>query len=103
MTRIILPNRRQGLSFDFSHGRMNYSGTASFGPDYEIAEIFLSGGKVGSELEAATRDCAVIASLAIQHGTPVEVIRKALTRLDDGSAAGPMGAFLDLIHANLSQ
>lgn len=102
MNRTILPNRRQNLSVNFDHGRASFHGTASHDGADKIMEIFLSGGKPGSELEAATRDCAVIASLAIQFGAPLDVIRKALTRLDDGSAAGPMGAFLDLIQKEFS-
>lgn len=103
MSRLALPNRRPSLSIAFRHGSIDFHGTVSYGAGGYITEVFLSGGKPGSEVEAAARDCAVIASLAIQHGAPLETIRKALTRLDDGSAAGPLGALLDIIHRNIPE
>ena len=36
-------------------------------------------------------------SLALQHGTPLETLRKAVTRLDDGRPAGPLGVLLDAV------
>ena len=107
MTRIALPNRRPCIGWRFSHGGVTYQGTASFtltpeGKVSWIGEIFLSGGKVGSEVEAVTRDAAVIVSLALQHGTPLETIRGSITRLDDGSAAGPIGCMLDEISKEIN-
>jgi len=67
-----------------------------------VAEVFLEGGKVGSALQAMARDAAVLASLCLQHGVPVETMRHALTRIDTppginrlGDPAGPIGALLD--------
>ena len=34
-------------------------------------------------------------SLALQHGVSVDTLRHAITRLDDGAAAGPLGKVLD--------
>jgi hypothetical protein len=53
--------------------------------------------KVGSELDVQVRDISIVASILLQHGCPVDVIRKALTRNSDGSASGPLGTLLDLI------
>jgi ribonucleoside-diphosphate reductase alpha chain len=39
---------------------------------------------------------AVAASLALQFGCPADTLRKALLRLTNGSAAGPLGRLLDL-------
>jgi hypothetical protein len=33
----------------------------------------------------------------LQYGTPVDVIRHALTRNGDGSASGALGTMLDLL------
>ncbi len=95
MTRTALPNRRQSINLAFLHGPIAYQGSMSYGPDGQIAEVFLSGGKIGSEVEAVARDCAVMVSLGLQYGVPIEVMRRAVTRLDDGAAAGPMGQLLD--------
>jgi hypothetical protein len=39
----------------------------------------------------------VVASLALQHGVPLETIRRALMRDARGNANGPLGAALDMI------
>jgi ribonucleoside-diphosphate reductase alpha chain len=43
------------------------------------------------------RDAAVAASLLLQHGCPVDTLRRALTRNGDGSASGPLAKALDLL------
>jgi ribonucleoside-diphosphate reductase alpha chain len=43
------------------------------------------------------RDAAVAASLLLQHGCPVDTLRRALTRNSDGSASGPLAHALDLL------
>ena len=54
-------------------------------------------GQVDSD--TAARDGAVVASIALQYGVPLEVIRHAVMRNRDGSACGPLGAALDRIAA----
>ena len=61
-----------------------------------LAEIFLGNGRAGSDIDAAAKDFAVVASIALQHGVPVDVIRKALLR-SQGKASRPLGAALDAI------
>ena len=97
MNRSPLPPRRPSETLRFEHGGFRYFGSVSFTPEGKIGEIFLQTGKTGTELEAMARDLAVVASIAIQHGAEPDVLRKALTRLDDGRPAGPLGAFLDLL------
>lgn len=43
------------------------------------------------------QDAAVVCSLALQYGVPLDVIRKALMRDSQGRPSGPLGAALDLI------
>jgi phage protein D len=40
-------------------------------------------------------DSAVLCSLALQHGVPVDVIRRALMRDPRGNASSPLGVVLD--------
>jgi hypothetical protein len=95
--REALPNRRQNETYDFAaHGNL-FTGSIARFADGRIAEIFLHGEKVGSTGSLAARDAAVAASLALQFGCPVDVLRHALTRLSDGSAAGPLGELLDIV------
>jgi len=63
----------------------------------QLAEIFLGNGRAGSDIDAAAKDSAVVASIALQHNVPLEVIRKALLRDAQGRASSPLGAALDYI------
>lgn len=49
--------------------------------------MFITGTKVGTAAETNAQDAAIVASLALQHGCPVETIQDALTR--SGGSAGP--------------
>ena len=61
------------------------------------AEIFLSTAKHGTVLDTSARDAAIAASLLLQHGCPVETLRRALTRNSDGAPSGPLARALDLL------
>jgi ribonucleoside-diphosphate reductase alpha chain len=65
--------------------------------DGRLAEIFITNHKVGSDADAAAKDSAVVCSIALQHGVPAEIIRKALLRDSRGNPSSPLGAALDLI------
>jgi len=97
--RAKLPNRRWADVLAFEHGGISFMATIGFYPDNVPGEIFLEGGKPGTPMRDIARDLAVTASLAMQYGCPPHVLQKALTRNDDGSAAGPLGRLLDLISA----
>jgi hypothetical protein len=46
-----------------------------------------------STAEANAQDAAIVASLALQHGCPLETIQHALVR--SGGLGGPLAALLD--------
>jgi hypothetical protein len=92
-----LANRRNSETFSFECNGLDYTATISFFPDQRLAEIFLSNCKAGSHSDAAARDSAVVCSLALQYGVPVETIRHALLRDGHGVASSPLGMALDLI------
>jgi ribonucleoside-diphosphate reductase alpha chain len=95
--RNYLPNKRRNTTFNFHCSGQTYSATYSTFADGTLAEIFLSNGKCGSESDAAARDSAVVCSIALQFGTPIDVIRGALLRDPRGIASSPLGIALDLI------
>lgn len=97
MSRESLPARRGSETIEFEHGGSRCTATVSYFSTGSIAEIFLNQGKVSSGADIAARDSAVVASIALQYGVPVDVIRHALTRNPDGGAAGPLGVLLDLL------
>ena len=67
-----LPNRRSHWLYRFESGGQFYTGGIGRFDDGRIAEIFINGAKVGSAAEANAQDAAIVASLALQHGCPIE-------------------------------
>jgi hypothetical protein len=98
MTRQRLPNRRFSTTFNFQCGPHVYTATISYFPGTNrLAEIFIGNGRAGSDVDAAAKDSAVVASIALQHGVSVDTIRKALLRDARDNASSPLGVALDLI------
>jgi hypothetical protein len=92
-----LRGRRAQELVSFEHGGMHYTAGIGRFDDGRIAEIFLSSDKAGSNAADLARDAAITASLALQHGCPLSTLRHALTRAQDGTAAGPIGTVLDML------
>ena len=92
-----LPNRRPCLTFSFVCNNLDYTATISHFADLRLAEIFLSNCKAGSHSDAAARDSAVVCSIALQHGVPLDTIRHALLRDARGNPSSPLGMALDII------
>jgi hypothetical protein len=91
-----LENRRASTTFNFDCGRHRFTATVSYFPGTnQLAEIFLGNGRAGSDVDTAAKDSAVVASICLQAGVPVDVIRHALLRDANGTASGPLGVALD--------
>jgi len=73
------------------------AGAHSEKPDEVYRRIFLQNHKPGSQSDSNARDAAVAASLALQFGCPVDVLRRALLRDAHGNASTPVGAAPDII------
>jgi hypothetical protein len=95
--RTRLPNRRACETFEITAGGLNYRATVGRRDDGQVAEIFLSNHKVGSQADTAAKDSAVVCSIALQFGVPLETIRRALMRDGQGRPSGPLGVALDLL------
>lgn len=93
VSRQRLQNRRSHWLYKFESGGQVYVGGIGRFDDGRIAEIFINGAKVGSTAEANAQDAAIVTSLALQFGCPLETIRHALAR--SGGSAGPLAALLD--------
>jgi hypothetical protein len=98
--RLRLPNRRASLNFTFECNALRYTASVSYFADGRLAEIFISNAKAGSHSDSAAKDSAVVCSIALQHGVPVETIRKALLRDARGVASSPLGVALDLLETS---
>ena len=97
MSRLRLPNRRPSTTFNFKCGRTTTATVSYFPGTDQLAEIFLSNGRAGSDVDAAAKDSAVVASVALQHSVSVDTIRKALLRDPRGVASSPLGVALDIL------
>jgi hypothetical protein len=66
----------------------------------EPGEVFISGAEVGSEVDAATRDNAVLISLGLQYGVPLSVMQGAMTREQNGAPSTIAGKVVDMLAAS---
>jgi hypothetical protein len=94
-----LPDRRLCESFAFQCAGMAYIASISRFPNGDLAEIFISNHKCGSDADSAAKDSAVVCSIALQYGVPLETIRRALMRDSRGNASSPLGRALDILAA----
>jgi hypothetical protein len=94
-----LPNRRDSETLSFCCNDLSYNASISRFADGRLAEIFISNAKVGSQSDAAAKDAAVVCSIALQFGVPLDIIRKALLRDPRGVASSPLGTALDIVGA----
>jgi hypothetical protein len=99
--RARLPNRRASTTFAFTCNDLKYLATVSYFPNGGLAEIFVSNAKAGSHSDATAKDAAVVCSIALQYGVPVDVIRHALLRDGQGRPSSPLGCALDKIASEL--
>lgn len=99
--RDLLPQRRRCETFEITHGgqRTVFKITLGYYANGKIGEVFISGAKAGSNVEAVARDGAVLLSIALQYGVPIETIKHAITRESDGSPSTIVGAVVDQIGA----
>jgi hypothetical protein len=90
-----LPNRREATTFDVEADGLRYRATIGRYADGRLAEIFLVNHTAGSQAGIMASDAAVVASIALQYGVPLDVIRGALMRDPRGKPSGPLGVVLD--------
>lgn len=93
MNRIALANRRPSETFEIEHGigrQTVYAVSVGTDDTGAIREVFVSG--PASDLMNSVRDSAILLSLALQYGCPLETIAHALTRDDHDRPATVIGS-----------
>jgi hypothetical protein len=65
--------------------------------------VFVNAQKVNSPADVLVSDGAILMSLLLQHGCPVDIIRHAMKRNPDGSPSSPLGRAAALINETLQQ
>lgn len=80
---------------------MNYIMTIGYAANHEPLvplELFINTEmRAGNAADVAVSDAAVAASLALQFGCPVRMLRDAMKHNTDGTPTGVIGRALDLI------
>lgn len=92
-----LDNRRRSETLSFERDGVKITMTVGFYPDGTLGEVFLNADKVGSMIDVQLQDAAIILSLALQHGVPLQQVAHALKRDKFGIASSPIGAAVDRI------
>ena len=95
MHRQELPMRRHAETFDLDYNNLLYVVTIGRYPSGAIGEVFINFEKSGTMAEAIARDGAVLLSLALQYGAPLENMRTAVTRDARGEPSSIVGAVVD--------
>jgi ribonucleoside-diphosphate reductase alpha chain len=90
-----LQQRRRSVTFSFECAALRYTATVGFYPDGRLGEVFLGNHRADSHADSCAKDSAILASIALQHGVPLDVLRKALLRDAHGRASTPIGVALD--------
>jgi hypothetical protein len=85
----VLPQPRAATS-----SSLRFGGLITLGhfEDGALAEAFIDGSKVGSDIQATSRDAAIVISLVLQFGCSIE---KPITRNSNGAPQSTLGATLD--------
>jgi hypothetical protein len=92
-----LPTRRASENRALAQNNLNFQMTIGFYPDGRPGEIFLNAEHANSLLDVLAHDAAILASLALQFGCPLDTLRHAIKRDGRGVAASPIGEALDRI------
>lgn len=100
-TRETLPSHRPQITLD--HVALDHQFWVSFGlyEDGRVAEVFVQAHRQGTMLEDSAKDAAILASLALQYGCPLDLIRDALTRDRGRRPMSVITSALDAVAAEL--
>jgi hypothetical protein len=97
-TRRRLPQRRSSTTFELNFWGHQFAVGIGCYPDGRIGEVFVSAHKTGGQIEALARDAAILISIALQFGAPLETIQHALTRCGrTNEPASLAAAVVDLV------
>jgi hypothetical protein len=95
-----LPDRRESATFDFEFASLRYACTHASFADGRIGEVFLNNHRHDSASDMWARDGGILASLALQYGAPLDVLRNAIGRGAKSQPTSPIGAALDLLKSH---
>lgn len=92
-----LPLRRYAINTKFRwEGHALFVSTGYYA-DGTLGEVFVSAGKLTSNVDTTAKDAAIAISLALQFGCPPRVLADAFLKKADGTPEGIAGAVMALI------
>jgi hypothetical protein len=91
-----LSNRRDSHLIDFDWDGVAFTAGYSLDAGGGLAELFISGPKIGSAAAALAMDGAILVSLALQHGADARELARSLSHTTLGAPASAIGAALDV-------
>ncbi len=84
--RARLPNRRPSHLETLEVGGQVITACIGFDPGTgQPREVFLNGGKEGSQFDAMLADAATIISVALQYGVPIAALAKSVGRIPNAA------------------
>lgn len=86
-----LPARRACVNTTVEVGNFKMIMGVGFYDDGRPGEVFVSNTMTGTDFDAMSRDCAVVLSIAMQYGIPLDEIHKSLTKDSSGRPSSVMG------------
>jgi hypothetical protein len=95
--RNCLPNRRPAETIAFERDGAHYQMSIGYFADGRPGELFLNADRANSLLDFLTSDAAILASIALQYGAPLDELRHALKRDSRGEPTSPIGSALDRV------
>ena len=95
MPRERLPGRRRAVLQRVEYAGYTYEVAVGVYDDGTPGELFISGARTGSDIDALMADAAVLVSRALQHGDELANMARAMGREGDGtSPSSAIGAAL---------
>ncbi len=97
-----LPARRRQTTAELQYDQHDYLVSVGFDDAGQVREVFTSGQRQGSTLDATLDDAAIVISIALQRGATAAELHHSMSRLGGGlgaatSPASPIGAVVDLV------
>lgn len=97
MSREEISTRRLTVTETFRVDGIEVTQSTGHRPDGSPFEMFTNIGKAGSQMDASAVDFAIVVSLALQHGCPLETLQHAIRRDVFGQPQSLVGACLDRV------
>jgi hypothetical protein len=102
VTRLRLDSRHEAETIKIRSVRLDktlHVTTGAFPGNGKLAEVFVSGAKIGSDMDGLLREWSTLLSMALQHRMPLSDYAPNLQRNPDGSPQTVFGEIVDALVA----